>query len=75
MISRVRIVSFLAIFLFLSSALVLGTQNISLSGVNAGENSSLPASTTGLGIRNTPISILVYGQFSDLDQELTCFYL
>jgi len=69
MISRVRIVSLLAIFLFLSSALVLGTQTTSLSGVNASEDSSLLASTTGLGIRNTPISILVYGQFSDLDQE------
>jgi len=69
MISRVRGASLVAAFLFLSSAMVLSSQVISFPALNTTDNGAIPASTTGLGSRNTPVSILVYNQFSDLDQE------
>jgi hypothetical protein len=67
--SKLKVASLIATLLFLSSAMVLSSHMASLSAVNVAETPSIPASTTGLGSRLTPVSILVYNQFSDIDQE------
>ncbi|TFG26472.1 hypothetical protein EU527_19680, partial [Candidatus Thorarchaeota archaeon] len=65
---KMKAVTLFAITLFMSSALVLSSALISLPSGDITDTST-PASTKGLGSRLTPVSILVYNQFSDLDGE------
>ncbi len=66
---RIKAVSLLAVLLFMSSAFTLSSTQISSPAISTTESNALPASTSGLGSRMTPVSILVYNQFSDLDGE------
>jgi len=65
---KMKAVTLFAITLFMSSALVLSSAMISLPSGDITDTAT-PASTKGLGSRLTPVSILVYNQFSDLDGE------
>ena len=68
---KIKTASLLAVMMFLSSAFVASSTLVSNPAISSADDAAIPASTSGLGSRLTPVSILVYNQFSDLFGEFT----